>query len=632
MLGVIRRIIRGPGAYALLAVIILPLSFFGFNWLQVDSEADRKEIGIINNEEINAADLQHRAAIELETLEAQGVTRDQIDPERFQRYVFQRVALDKLLEQEARRRQINVSLDEVDQSIVAASNFVAEDGRFSSGLFRQQLANLGYTPAEYREVVRASLIREKLLSSYKKFGFLTEDQRARVADLHRQRRFAVYTVIDAKLLRDEIELNEDELRARYEKDKSTYTSQEQLIVDYIVIERKDYYQEVPEEIVRGYYEDELNQIRERRHISHILLETDSQRDDNAAQSELAILRERVVSGEDFAELAREHSEDLGSAENGGDLGWFTLEIFPDDVAVHLIDMKPGELSQPAKSDSGWHLFYAHDDFEFPSYEERRDELYEVAQYLDSDARYREAVKNASIELFASKNLEPIARLVDKEIFTSKKFGKNGSEEWPFNNLTLVKEAFSDSILQGENSRLLSIGPDAYIALNLKEYFPVQAQSFDEARNKVEDSLRVERSRAKGRQRASALLESMRKSSRSPSDYFEDEGYEINVVEGARRAGDKPSRKILDRIFSMPKPDANGKATLAALEINEERTAIIAVEKVDVESEEESSAARSASDDIGNVYASLLNMKLRIGAQLKYFPDENDEKGDKAGDK
>lgn len=626
MLGAIRKITQGPGAYALLAVIILPLSFFGFNWLQVDSGAEREELGEINGEEINVADLQHRATIELEALEAQGISRDRVDPERFQRYVFQRVALDRLLQQEAKRRRIDISLDEIDRSIIDSDQFRDGEGRFSQGLFRQRLANQNYTPADYREAVRAELLKGKLLNSYQKFGFLTETERKWIAEMHQQRRYAVYAIVNAAALRDGVEVSEEELRAHYEKNKDKYISEEQVIVNYLSLERRDYYQEVPEEIVRGYYEDELNQIRERKHISHILLEVGSGRDDAAAQSELAALRERIVAGEDFAELARKYSEDLGSAENGGDLGWFTLEVFPDDVAVHLVDIKPGELSQPARSDSGWHLFYSHDDLEIPSYEERRDELYEVAQYLDSDAAFRGAIKNVSVELFDSNDLGSTADLLGKDILTSEKFGKKGTEDWPFNNLTLIEAAFSEGVLRGENSNLISVGPDTYIALHLDEYFAVQAQSFTEAYSRVEKNLRVERARVAAERRAKSLVKVLKDGIRSPADFLEREGYEVNYLDGVHRDDGEVPKKILGRIFSMPKPDGE-KSVVASVKLDDDRTAIVSLLKIGSAVKEEDlirAAENEVRDEIGNTYASLLNLKLRIGAQLRYFPDENNK--------
>jgi peptidyl-prolyl cis-trans isomerase SurA len=88
---------------------------------------------------------------------------------------------------------------------------------------------------------------------------------------------------------------------------------------------------------------------------HILLKPSEILSPEDAKTKLRQLRERVENGDDFALLARAHSEDAGSAANGGDLGWVNPgQMVPEfEKAMHTL--KPGELSQPVASPFGWHL-------------------------------------------------------------------------------------------------------------------------------------------------------------------------------------------------------------------------------------------------------------------------------------
>ena len=103
--------------------------------------------------------------------------------------------------------------------------------------------------------------------------------------------------------------------------------------------------------VRGQQTVMVNQFSTR----HILLRTNALRDDAQAQDELNSLRTRIVNGEDFATLARAHSEDPGSAVNGGELGWLTADVFVPEFRRAVESSPLNQLSRPFKSQFGWHI-------------------------------------------------------------------------------------------------------------------------------------------------------------------------------------------------------------------------------------------------------------------------------------
>ena len=99
---------------------------------------------------------------------------------------------------------------------------------------------------------------------------------------------------------------------------------------------------------------ERQMVRQTR-ARHILIVLDELTDETAAQRQLSALRERIVNGEDFGELARAHSDDSGSAPKGGDLDWIdpgnTVPVFE-----RMMDsLDPGSLSEPFRSQFGWHI-------------------------------------------------------------------------------------------------------------------------------------------------------------------------------------------------------------------------------------------------------------------------------------
>ena len=103
--------------------------------------------------------------------------------------------------------------------------------------------------------------------------------------------------------------------------------------------------------VRGQQRNLTNQVRSR----HILLTTNTIRDDQAARRELENIRQRLAEGEDFARLAREFSQDPGSAPNGGELGWAEPKIYTPAFRKRLENLQPNTVSEPFKSNFGWHI-------------------------------------------------------------------------------------------------------------------------------------------------------------------------------------------------------------------------------------------------------------------------------------
>ena len=88
---------------------------------------------------------------------------------------------------------------------------------------------------------------------------------------------------------------------------------------------------------------------------HILLKASAIRDETATEAEISTLRQRILDGEDFAELAREFSEDIGSAAEGGDLGWTNPGQLVKEFQDTMDNTKIDDISTPFRSEFGWHI-------------------------------------------------------------------------------------------------------------------------------------------------------------------------------------------------------------------------------------------------------------------------------------
>ena len=103
------------------------------------------------------------------------------------------------------------------------------------------------------------------------------------------------------------------------------------------------------------YKGSSQQLITQTHAQHILIKTNEVVADQDARTRLQQLRIRLVGGEDFAVMARSHSDDTASAIKGGDLGWVSPGDTVPDFEEQMNKLGPGQLSEPFRSPFGWHL-------------------------------------------------------------------------------------------------------------------------------------------------------------------------------------------------------------------------------------------------------------------------------------
>ena len=160
----------------------------------------------------------------------------------------------------------------------------------------------------------------------------------------------------------------------------------------------------------GYHIIRLNWRRgEKINTSHILVKlTPSSLDEERAVTQATRLRDRILSGEDFGEIAKEYSSDEETAKDGGDLGWFDVPQMPDEFRIVTRDLEPGDLSQPFKSRVGVHIVKVIDREQprVPSLEQDWDRMSRMALMEKQDKLYQEWIeekrKDVYIEEFTSK--------------------------------------------------------------------------------------------------------------------------------------------------------------------------------------------------------------------------------------
>ena len=134
----------------------------------------------------------------------------------------------------------------------------------------------------------------------------------------------------------------------------------------------------------------IERLVEQTNVRHILVKPNEVLDDDAAREFIASLKQRIESGEDFAGLAKEHSDDIGSAQEGGELGWTNPGQMVPEFETAMAGAEIGVITDPVRSEFGWHILEVTD---------RRTENFaeqvrrnQVANFL-RESKYEEELEN-----------------------------------------------------------------------------------------------------------------------------------------------------------------------------------------------------------------------------------------------
>ncbi len=268
--------------------------------------------------------------------------------------------------------------------------------------------------------------------------------------------------------------------------------------------------ESQEERLHTLYQENIQEyeLPERAHARHILIRTAPTATDEelqVARESVEAIRQRIVDGEDFAEVAKAESQDPGSAERGGDLGTFQrgemLPAFEDAV----FSSTAGELSEVLKTEFGFHIFYTESVLpaESHSYEEVSRELAQRA--LAEDAAKQEADK-LSEELTAliagGSSLEDAARELQLSIERTGLFGRRGDHYIPTLGPSEEMMGFVFAAKEGDVTPITVIEGKRYTA-QVAERLTITDED-------LEESLPGERVRLLNLKRTEALTEWLRR--------------------------------------------------------------------------------------------------------------------------
>lgn len=624
MLQNIRDNSQGWIAKTIIGVIIVLLALTGFDAI-LSSTSNSQNAAEVNGEKISLTELSRAVEMQRRQL-LQQLGRD-FDASQLSEGLLRNAALSglierKLLLQGAEAAGFAFSQNALDQLILQTPEF-QDDSKFDPNRFDQVIAQMGYSRSQFRQMLEQEMLIGQLRAGLAGSGFVTDREVEAFARLEQQTRDFATMILP--LDSASVAVESDAVRAYYEEHASRYMTPEQVMVEYVELKRDAFFDqiEVKDEDLQALYQREIANLAEQRQAAHILIEVNDKLNDEEARAKLEDLKARLDKGEDFAPLAKEFSQDSGSADKGGDLGYAGPGVYDPAFEQVLYALKKGEVSSPIRSEFGWHLVKLLDvqPPEVPSFDSLKEKLVRNLKSDQVEQAFVEASRELENAAFEASDLAQPAQELGLQIKISSLFGREGGDGVAANR-QVIQAAFSPEVLeQGSNSGVIELDPDTVVVLRVKEHKKTEQLPFEQVADSIREHLLKQRAAEDAKSRGETLLSKLRQGHTPVEQSQQTEGWQ--VVEAAARNQDGIAPSILQAVFRMPKPAAADKPSFAGVTLPNGNYVLIRLtgvsEPEDGLSEEEKGmyrrflASRSGQQDFA-----AFRRQLQSGAEIERF--------------
>ncbi len=587
MLQSIRDRLVGWVAWGIVILIGVPFAIIGVT--DFGTPARTIAVAEVNDIPIDQGEYQRRYQ-----LRRQGVQRQleaSYNPEIFdpqlQRQVVSMLIEEALLREVAEDNNIHVGDDELALTIQSDPGF-QKAGQFDFNEYQARIGQEGFTPTRYEQFLRQERILTILPRMIRASSFATHGEAKRLNDLSAHKRDVSYVVINKDLFPDDINMSEDGARAYYDSHRGEFRRPEQIKLEYLRVSASQLTDrvEVTDDSLRRYYEEHSDRyiVDEQRKASHILIALpEGELLENSAEAleKFNTVKDKLSAGEDFAELARQYSDDPGSASEGGDLGQVTLGMMVKPFETALFAMgEIGEISEPVRTSFGYHFIRLDEviQSEEKSFDEVRQELVEGYAEQESVGLFYDVSEHmAELSYESQDSLIPVSEALEIPLQTTDWISQGNENSGIEGNLDVLREAFSERLRTGSNSEPIEIDRNDAVIIRVADYREAMILSFDDVKDQALSGAKNAATDAKLNELAHKLAEKVR----NGGSFEELAGQHDLALENIGLIGrDDQSLPagMLSEVFKMPAPAENS-ISVAAVSLPDSKYGVVLLNKI-----------------------------------------------------
>ncbi|WP_110687210.1 SurA N-terminal domain-containing protein [Salinicola aestuarinus] len=596
MLQRIREGSQGWVAKLIVGAIIVTFALFGAESLVGYFTAGSDDVATVNGEGISP-----RA---VETQVQRGIRSGQVPPEQERQYrgqVIDQLIRQRVLDQYAENGGLHLSDDQLDQLIVSMPEFQDQQGRFSNEVFTNRLAQAGYSPSSFRRELRADTLRRQLQAGVAGAAFSLPSENQRLKALQQQQRTFRFATLTAADLEQPVDPQPADLERYYSSHQDEFVRPEEVKVNYLVLNQQDLTDDIDidEQMLRDAYDAAREQAP--REVSQILVTYGDERTQAEARERLEQAQSKLQSGVDFADVAREFSDDTGSAKQGGAMGSVTSQDdYGGDFVDTVLGLDVGDVSGITQSDYGLHLLKV-TGIDIPTFEEDRDALARQLRQSQARAAFQQRVQRLTNDVYESDDLASVADELDLTLESSDWLSRDGGADGVLSNPDVLAAAFSPDVLEdGYNSDVIETDTQQRVVVRVTDHREASTLALDDVRDRVSRAVERQMTQTQLDELAGRWLERLRSGESVDAASWQQ-------VEASTRDEASAPAAVVNEAFRLPRPDADvpswGRVAL------EGRVALVGLESV---------SAGDAEDD-GDFSAELAT-RLRAQSAIQGLDD------------
>jgi len=553
-------IIRNHRRWMQFVLLLLILPSFVFVGIQGYSNFMERESALAKVAGESVTQQEFDAAVRGRLDQLRSMMGAQFDPQLFDTPAMRKAVLDeiintRLIAAEASKNYFSAS-DDLLRTTIQAIPAVQENGRFSNARYRDALAAQGMTPVMFEAQLRRDLALQQVLGPVAQSAVVPEAVMDRLVAAATERREIQMLRFAAADYRAKVEVTDDDVKAYYEANRSRFQLPERVDAQYVVLDQNAVTPNisVSDEDIKAYYEQNQARYRqeEQRRASHILVAVESGASEaareEARKKAQALAEQAKAPNADFAKLARENSQDPGSAGNGGDLDWFGRGMMVKPFEDAAFALKEGEVSEVVPTDYGFHIIKLTGvrPAVVKPLAEVRNEIVEEIKQQQAARRFAEAAEQFTNLVYEqSDTLEPAAQKFGLKIQEAQGIGRSGQ---PGNdvlgNPKVAQALFSEEVLQEKrNSGVIELAPNRLAAVRVTRHIPSTVQPLDEVAATIRQQLTDERAMGLAREEGEKRLKALRE-----QDSTQGFGAPVTV---ARNAPQGVAPTVVDAVMKAP---------------------------------------------------------------------------------
>ncbi|MBT0728100.1 peptidylprolyl isomerase [Rosenbergiella australiborealis] len=516
-----------------------------------------------------------------------------------------------LLQQYVHKLNLTVTDEQIKQAIFAVPQFQT-NGHFDNALYNSVLNSVGYKPAQYAASLRNSLPNQQLAQAIGNTDFLLKGEADQLVNLVSQQRQIRQAVIDVNALAAKQQVNADEINSYYQAHQADFKIPEQFKVSYIKLDAKAMEKTPSEQDIQAWYDNHKTDYSQqaRQRYSVIQVKTEQQANDVLKQ---------LHDGANFADLARQYSQDPVSAKQGGDLGWMEMDAVPEELTSAKLSTK-GEISGVIKSSVG-DLIVRLDDVQPEQLQPLSAVHQAVADKVRQDAaitqfyalqqKVNDAASNDNDSLAGAEQVAG-TKAVETSWFTQQSVPSEL-------NFDAVKDViFNGSLLgaqgtPGSNSSIITVDGNRAFVVRITAHQPVSVKPQSEVTGQITDAIKHDKALAVAKAEAESIVAEL---GQGKQTRLTQAGIQFGASQTLQR---NQQSAVTETVFNLTPPQGNT-PSYGFTQDNAGNVVIIALDKVttgDMPAEQRAQMVEGITQNNAQLIFMALLEQLRQEAKIKY---------------